>query len=164
MLGKRQPVPVLHQEGLVSAFDIEFLQQSSDSGPESSFLHGFKETAEFGIQGPVDIEHFLSGKDILYSFDKVKDKLKPYTLHEMSIVNEGIFRLLEVERVPADKKEDVKKNLDAYFDYLVKERKEAAAHFANLYVQQTYPDAVAFIARECQVLTMTLVLYVESIR
>ena len=85
-------------------------------------------------------------------------------MHEISIVNEGVFRLLEVEKVPTEKKEDVKKNLDAYFDYLVKERKEAAAHFANLYVQQTYPNAVAFIARECQVLTMTLVLYVKSIR
>ena len=54
--------------------------------------------------------------------------------------------------------------MEAYFDWLVKEHKEAAAHFANLYVQQTYPYAVAFIARECQVLTMTLVLYVKSIR
>ena len=123
---------------------------------------GAKATVAF--MGSVSNKKVISGKDILYSFDKVKDKLKLYTLHEMSIVNEGIFRLLEVERVPADKKEDVKKNLDAYFDYLVKERKEAAAHFANLYVQQTYPNAVAFIARECQVLTMTLVLYVKSIR
>jgi len=123
---------------------------------------GAKATVAF--MGSVSNKKVISGKDILYSFDKVKDKLKPYTLHEMSIVNEGIFRLLEVEKVSADKKEDVKKNLDAYFDYLVKERKEAAAHFANLYVQQTYPNAVAFIARECQVLTMTLVLYVKSIR
>ena len=45
-----------------------------------------------------------------------------------------------------------------------KEKKEAAAHFANLYVQGTYPKAVSFMARECQVLTMTMVLYVKSIR
>ena len=123
---------------------------------------GAKATVAF--MGAVNNKKVISGKDILYSFEKEKDTLKPYTLHEMSIVNEGIFRLLEVEKVSADKKEEVKKNLDAYFDYLVKERKEDAAHFANLYVQQTYPNAVAFIARECQVLTMTLVLYVKSIR
>lgn len=123
---------------------------------------GAKATVAF--MAAVNNKKVISGKDILYSFEMVKDKLKPYTLHEMSIVNEGVFRLLEVEKIPAEKKEEVKKNLEAYFDYLVKERKEAAAHFANLYVQQTYPNAVAFIARECQVLTMTLVLYVKSIR
>ena len=123
---------------------------------------GAKATVAF--MAAVNNKKVISGKDILYSYEKAKDKLKPYTLHEMSIVNDGVFRLLEVEKIPADKKEDVKKNLEAYFDYLVKERREAAAHFANLYVQQTYPNAVAFIARECQVLTMTLVLYVKSIR
>ena len=123
---------------------------------------GAKATVAF--MGAVNNRKVISGKDILYSFDKVKDKLEPYTLHEMSIVNEGIFRMLEVEKVPAEKKGEVKKNLEAYFDSLVKDRKEAAAHFANLYVQQTYPNAVAFIARECQVLTMTLVLYVKSIK
>ena len=50
------------------------------------------------------------------------------------------------------------------FTFLSKEKKEAAAHFANLYVQGTYPKAVSFMARECQVLTMTMVLYVKSIR
>ena len=123
---------------------------------------GAKATVAF--MAAVNNKKVISGKDILYSFEKAKDKLKPYTLHEMSIVNEGVFRLLEVEKVPTEKKEDAEKNLDAYVDDLVKERKEAAAHFANLYVQQTYPNAVAFIARECQVLTMTLVLYVKSIR
>ena len=123
---------------------------------------GAKATVAF--MGAVNNKKVVSGKDILYNFGKVKEKLAPYSLHEMSIVNDGVFRLLEVEKVPAEKKADVKKNLNDYFDYLVKNRKEAAAHFANLYVQQTYPNAVAFIARECQVLTMTLVLYVKSIK
>ncbi|MBO4525883.1 MAG: AAA family ATPase, partial [Bacteroidales bacterium] len=123
---------------------------------------GAKATVAF--MGSIANKKVISGKDILYSFGKVKEKLTPYTLHEMSIVNEGVFRLLEVEKIPADKKAEVKQNLNDYFDYLVKSRKEAAAHFANLYVQQTYPNAVAFIARECQVLTMTLVLYVKSIK
>jgi len=120
--------------------------------------------ATIAFMGTVNTIKMVSGKDILYRFAEVKEQLAPYTLHEMSIVNEGIFRLLEVEKVPADKKADVKKNLGDYFDYLVKERKEAAAHFANLYVQQTYPEAVAFIVKECPVLTMTLVYYVKSIR
>jgi len=123
---------------------------------------GAKATVAF--MGSVNNWKVISGKDVIYGFDAVKDKLKPYTLHDLSLVNDGIFRHLEVEKVPAEKKPDVKKNLETYFDWLVKEHKEAAAHFANLYVQQTYPNAVVFIARECQVLTMTLVLYVKSIR
>lgn len=120
--------------------------------------------AAVAFSGSVAQKKMVSGKDVLYRLEKVKERLEAYTLHELSMVNEGIFRLLEVEKIPAEEKPEVKKNLEAYFDWLVKAKKESAAHFANLYVQQTYPNAVAFIARECQVLTMTLVLYVKSIR
>ena len=120
--------------------------------------------ASVAFSGSVAQKKMVSGKDVLYRLEKVKERLEAYTLHELSMVNEGIFRHLEVEKIPAGEKPEVKKNLEAYFDWLVKAKKESAAHFANLYVQQTYPNAVAFIARECQVLTMTLVLYVKSIR
>ena len=123
---------------------------------------GAKATVAF--MASVNNRKLLSGKDILYRFGEVKEKLAPCSLHDLSLINEGIFRNLEVEKVPDEKKADVRINLDAYFDCLMKGHKEAAAHFANLYVQQTYPQAVAYIARECQVLTMTLVLYVKSIR
>ena len=123
---------------------------------------GAKATVAF--MGSVNNNKMISGKEVLYKFDAIKDKLTPYSLHDLSLVNDGIFRHLEVEKISADMKDDIKKNIEAYFDWLVKEHKEAAAHFANIYVQQTYPNAVAFIARECKVLTMTLVLYVKSIR
>lgn len=123
---------------------------------------GAKAAVAFG--GSVSQKKVIGGKDVLFRLDKVRGELEKYSLHELSMVNEGIFRLLEVEKVPDEEKETVRKNLEAYFDFLVKSKKEAAAHFANLYVQQTYPNAVAFIARECQVLTMTLVIYVKSIR
>lgn len=123
---------------------------------------GAKGAVAFG--NSVAQQKIIGGKDILFRLVKVKSQLEKYSLHELSMVNEGIFRLLEVEKIADAEKPDVRKNLEAYFDFLVKCRKEAAAHFANLYVQQTYPNAVAFIARECQVLTMTLVIYVKSIR
>lgn len=106
----------------------------------------------------------LSGRDVLYHLDRSMEKLEKYSLHELSIVNEGIFRYLEVEKVTDYDKPIVCNGIEAYFDWLTKSKKEAAAHFANLYVQQTYPNAVAFIVRECKMLTMTLVLYVKSIR
>ncbi|MBP5676413.1 MAG: AAA family ATPase [Bacteroidales bacterium] len=120
--------------------------------------------AAVAFAGSVAQKKLVSGKDVLYGLEKVKSRLEEYSLHQLSMVNEGIFRLLEVEKIPEDEKPTVKKNLEAYFDWLVKGKKESAAHFANLYVQQTYPHAVSFIARECQVLTMTMVVYVKSIK
>jgi hypothetical protein len=108
----------------------------------------------------------LTGREILAGFDKtkVKDKLAEYGIHQLSVVNEGIYRHLEVEKV---RDKDVKvyaNNLMSYFEYLTKNRKEAAAHFANIYVQQTYQDAISFIATKCPMLVMMLVTYVKGIK
>ena len=120
--------------------------------------------AASALVGSVSAKKILSGREVLQNFEKHLPTLKGYELHQLSVVNDGIFRHLEVETLSGQAKENAKKNIDAYFTFLSKEKKEAAAHFANLYVQGTYPKAVSFMARECQVLTMTMVLYVKSIR
>ncbi len=144
----------------------------------SDILGGVKEVnslvmkAISGIVGPkaaavfigsVSASRILSGREVLQDFEKLLPTLRKYELHELSVVNDGIFRHLEVEVLSGREKENAKKNIDAYFTFLSKEKKEAAAHFANLYVQGTYPKAVSFMARECQVLTMAMVLYIKSI-
>ena len=112
----------------------------------------------------VSARKILSGRDILYNLPRCMTILEGYQLHELSVVNDGIFRYLEVEKVGDAEKEAATQNLEAYFDYLTKNCKEAAAHFANLYVQKTYPNAIGFIARECRMLTMSLILYVRGIK
>ena len=120
--------------------------------------------AASALVGSVSARKILSGREVLQNFEKHLPTLKGYELHQLSVVNDGIFRHLEVENLSGQAKENAKKNIDAYFTFLSKEKKEAAAHFANLYVQGTYPKAVSFMARECQVLTMAMVMYVKSIR
>ena len=120
--------------------------------------------AASALVGSVSAKKILSGREVLQNYEKHLPTLKGYELHQLSVVNDGIFRHLEVEALSGQAKENAKKNVDAYFTFLSKEKKEAAAHFANLYVQGTYPKAVGFLARECQVLTMSMVLYVKSIR
>ena len=120
--------------------------------------------AASALVGSVSAKKILSGREVLQNFEKHLPTLKGYELHQLSVVNDGIFRHLEVENLSGQAKENAMKNIEAYFTFLSKEKKEAAAHFANLYVQGTYPKAVSFMARECQVLTMTMVLYVKSIR
>ena len=120
--------------------------------------------AASALVGSVSAKKILSGREVLQNFEKHLPTLKGYELHQLSVVNDGIFRHLEVENLSGQARENAKRNIDAYFTFLSKERKEAAAHFANLYVQGTYPKAVSFMARECQVLTMAMVMYVKSIR
>lgn len=112
----------------------------------------------------VSAHKILSGRDILYDFEKHRKTLDSYQLHELSVVNDGVYRSLEVENVPDKDAAKVAKNLEDYFDYLAKNKKEAAAHFATQYVSKTYPEAVKFIANKCKVLTMSLVIYVKGIK
>lgn len=120
--------------------------------------------AASAFMSSVSSRKIVSGREVMLNFPKVKEKLDSYELHQLSVVNDDIYRFLEVEKVPVKDKEMAKKNLEDYFGYLAKSKKEAAAHFANLFVQKTYPGAVAFIARECQVLTMMFISYVKGIK
>ena len=120
--------------------------------------------AASALVSSVSSHKIVSGREVMMNLPKVREKLEGYELHELSVVNDGIYRFLEVEKVPAKDKETAKKNLEDYFGFLAKSKKEAAAHFANLFVQKTYPNAVGFIARECQVLTMMFISYVKSIK
>ena len=108
----------------------------------------------------------LSGREILAGFDKakVKDKLAEYGMHQLCVVNEGIYRHLEVEKVQEKNIKTYTENLMSYFEFLTKKRKEAAAHFANIYSQHTYQQAMGFIASKCPMLVMMLVSYVKSIK
>ena len=144
----------------------DILQQASDMNPvvtkAISAIVGPK--AASALVGSISSRKILSGREVLQNLEKHMATLKDYELHQLSVVNDGIFRHLEVETLSGEAKEKAKKNVDAYFDFLAKQKKEAAAHFANLYVQGTYPKAVSFMARECQVLTLAMVMYVKGIR
>ena len=121
--------------------------------------------AASALVGSISAHKILSGREVLQNLEKHLSTLRGYELHQLSVVNDGIFRHLEVEKLAGAAKEKARKNVEAYFDFLAKEKKEAAAHFANLYIQHgTYPNAISFLARECPVLTMTMVYYVKSIR
>ena len=108
----------------------------------------------------------LSGKDLLKDFqeEKVQMKLKAFQMHELSVLNEGIFRFLETEKVQTKAAAATSKNLTAYFEFLASGAKEAAAHFADLYMSQTYPAAVAFMSSKCKGLTKLMVEYIKNIK
>lgn len=141
-------------------------------GTDDLNIKGVMTKAISGIVGPKAAAAFIenaanrrivSGRDVLYHLDRHEKTLAGYELHQLSVVNDGIYRCLEVEKVKDADVKAVTKNLDDYFTLLTKSHKEAAAHIANLYIGQTYPHAVAFIARN-RVLTMSMVTYVKGIK
>ena len=119
--------------------------------------------AAAALVSSISARKILSGREVLQNLEKHLPTLRSYELHQLSTVNDGIFRHLEVEVLGGKEKEKARKNVEAYFDFLSKEKKEAAAHYASLYVQGTYPKAVSFLARECPILTMSMVVYVKGI-
>lgn len=123
---------------------------------------GAKAAVAFG--GSLSAKRLVNGKEILYGFPSVRERVDSYTAHELSLVNDSVFRSLEVESVGDERAAEVKDNIEAYFKCLADSHKEAAAHFANLYVQQTYPKAIAFIARRCQTLTISIIRFVKGIK
>ncbi len=106
----------------------------------------------------------ISGREIVLKFDSVKSVLKDYQLHQLSVVNDGIYRFLEVETIAPRDKAAAIKNINDYFDWLTEEKQEAAAHFANTYLQGPYPNAKLFLINNCQVLVMALTTYISHIR
>ena len=127
-----------------------------------SSIVGAKAASE--LVGSISARKILSGREVLQNFEKYIPILKGYELHQLSVVNDGIYRHLEVENLSGTARENARKNIDSYFTFLTKNKKEAAAHFANLFVQNTYQNAVKFMACECPYLTPLMVQYVKSIK
>jgi len=106
----------------------------------------------------------VSAKDLLMHYSEYSPKLNDYQVHELSIVNEAIYRFLEVEKVDKEKTSQVSSSVEKYFDWLVDNRKEAAAHFASLYTKDIYSNAVSFMATNARLLTYSIISYVRTIQ
>jgi len=159
--------------GLDKTPDRRAWKRASDIIKGHSDLEGVYAKVLSSVIGPKAASLFVSGihsrklvqaKDLLFDYDKVLPKLGEYQMHELSIVNEAIYRYLEVEKLSDDRAKTAASSVEKYFDWLVKSRKEAAAHFASLYTQQTYSNAVSFMATSAPILTYTMITYVKAIQ
>ena len=113
----------------------------------------------------VSTHRLVSGRQVLYELDRHRGTLSKYRIHELSVVNESIFRFLETESIPQEDKAAVSANLENYFEMLTKTTKEAAAHFGNHFVSfYLYPSGCRFISSDCPMLTMSRIMYVKAIK
>ncbi len=108
----------------------------------------------------------LSGKDILFKFNnpEIRAKLRKCQLHEVSVINDGIFAYLETEHIPDSSKKLVAENILSYFSFLSGFKKDCAAHFTTCYQNPAYKNAIRFIACESPLLPGIIMQYISKIK
>ncbi len=106
----------------------------------------------------------LSGKDILLEFQKHKDALKKYKLHEVAAVNEDIFQFIELGGQTPEQKKVMAENLRKYIDELQKaKRNEEIAHFASFFEKDTYKNALSFVITEVPAVYEAIIGFIENL-
>jgi len=90
----------------------------------------------------------LSAVDLFTDFKKTKKTLDKYELHQFSLLNDALARFFETDKADTLDRETVRNNLKAYHDYLLKNSREAYAHFVSLIDGTTYKKMLIFINKE----------------
>lgn len=90
----------------------------------------------------------LSPIDLLTDFKKAKKSLDKYELHQLSLLNDALARFFETDKADTLDREMARKNLKAYHDYLLKNNREAYAHFVSLIDGTGYKKMLLFINKE----------------
>ncbi len=126
-----------------------------------------------GIVGPIATQSFfaflsqnriISAEDVLLNYPKVKTTLHKYKLHEMAMVNESIFRYLEVGEYDKSQTKTMAANLNAYMNVLQKDGKnEETAHFASFFEKDSYPHALSFILTETPSVYSAVINFIKNL-
>jgi hypothetical protein len=88
----------------------------------------------------------ITGKELLFKYEKTIKSVSKYKLHEFAILNESVFRFLENSKLNDSDKKTVSDNLRQYIDWLCKnKKKEALANFTSIFEKGTYNEAIVFM-------------------
>lgn len=107
-------------------------------------------------------KNIIYGKSVLVDFAKVRGKLKSLQLHHFAVINEGIFRCLQLHDY--EDSSTSADNLTAYTAWLLNnEKKEAFANFTNLIIDSKYPKAVVFISTKTPELYKKVIEFIRNL-
>jgi hypothetical protein len=107
---------------------------------------GVKATAMFCES--IGKNKLLTGKELLSNFKKSLPILEGYQINQMVLVNESIFRTLEIEGKSNDPDLKMVKGLESYLGWLkYMEKSEAMAHWATLFETTAYPRCNLYIMK-----------------
>ena len=106
----------------------------------------------------------INVKQLLSNFDKYKKDLSKLAIHDLTVANEGIFRLLETEEDDNLIKKYVC-NVELYIKWLQKnERREVLAHWTTLYNSSTYPKAKVIVLTHSEYIFEHIVEFIKDIK
>lgn len=127
-----------------------------------SGIVGTKTAAKF-IQF-VTSENTLTGSDVLLQWDKYRTKVNKLQLHELSMLNESMFRFLETGAEVEGNKAVISSALESYLKHLSSNKKnEAYAHWVSLFGSNDYPHAVLFIMAQKPALYKGIMKFVKTL-
>ena len=105
----------------------------------------------------------LTPEAVLTDFKSVKKKLDKYELHQFSLLNEALARFFETEKTATLEREMVCQNLKAYHDYLLKNNREAYAHFVSLIDGTGYRQMLLLINKEMPETYKQIVEFIQTL-
>ena len=105
----------------------------------------------------------LSPIDLLTDFKKAKKSLDKYELHQLSLLNDALARFFETDKADTLDREMARKNLKAYHDYLLKNNREAYAHFVSLIDGTGYKKMLLLINKEMPDIYKQIVEFIQTL-
>jgi len=144
--------------------------------PEDGKIERTVEKGIAGIVGPEAALKFvrftqensrLGAKAVLTDFDAHKDELAAFSPHDLSTLNEGIFRTLETAS-EGEGEEAVKsyvENLSKHIQWLrERHQNEAIAHWTTLFESSAYPAAKVAILKHSPYIYQNIINFIEEIK
>ena len=103
-------------------------------------------------------------KHLLSDFAKHKSKLEKLPIHDLTVFNEGMFRIVETEDQPETVKKYVQ-NIELYIKWLHEHSKnELLAHWTTLYNSSTYPLTKVAILSQSPYIFSNIVQFIKDIK
>ena len=105
----------------------------------------------------------LTPEAVLSDFKSAKKKLDKHELHQFSLLNEALARFFETGKAATIECETVRQNLKAYHDYLLKNNREAYAHFVSLIDGTGYKQMLLLINKQMPETYKQIVEFIQSL-
>jgi hypothetical protein len=123
-----------------------------------------------GVKAALRFSNFLNENSgvspamILRNFDECKNDLEELSVHELSDLNEGLFRVIELEE-KQDTVKDYTVNLEKYIRWLNDtSRSEALAHWTTVYEGSIYPKTKVAVLSYSPYIFQAVIDYVKNIK
>ena len=106
----------------------------------------------------------LNAMDILQNFKKQVAQLKKAQTHELTVLNEALFRIIETEETPEKIKKYIE-NVELYVQWLVdNKRQEELAHWTTMYESAMYSKSRFKILSHSQYIFQHVVSFIKDLQ